>query len=761
MSSLPTTSPPLPAPPLAPGAELLPLSPASPGVAVLTPAPEGRILQANSAFARLVGVPESQLLEQPVAEVLTPVFVGGSDWLAFRDALARGAAFRATLPLRAGDGPAPTASISYGPLRAAPGVRPCDILVLSDPAAESAEVTALRESEFQHRLLADSIRDLVTVHRPRTGVCLYASRSARAILGHAPEEVVSTSLYSLIHPEHLAHARKVFASHVTDGAESSFTLRLRRKDGSFLWVETRSTSRMDREGRIEIVSISRDISRRKETEATLSAMHGLLRAVYEAVPVGICLVDNRNVVQLCNRAYSRLFEYDPVELAGRPVATTLPVSEIALAAADPGAVHAFDAVRRHGGTFPAELSVTPVQFTDAAWRLITLADQTERRRIETRLREARQLESLGTLAGGIAHDFNNLLTIILGYAGLLRGGSAEDSPRERAIQAIIDAGKRGADVVRQLQLFASQHEIDPIETDLHALIEETIETTCADWPANVRVVCLFSASRTRIAVDPTQVTLGLRHLLQNACDAMPAGGIVNVRTRDCDGASGDTEPEPGLVVTVEDNGKGMDESTRSRMFEPFFAKDKGPSVRGLGLAVVYGIMRAHRGQIEVDSEPGLGTRVHLRFPRPSEPAGPELPLFPSEDAPPRPSSRHHVLVVEDEADIGRLWANILESEGIPMLWARDGEEALRLFAQHRERIGLLFSDIGLPGLDGWQVAQRIRAEVPTLPLLLVSGAFRPGDRAQFDLAPPVVCLPKPFPPSEVLARVRSLLPREA
>jgi len=260
-------------------------------------------------------------------------------------------------------------------------------------------------------------------------------------------------------------------------------------------------------------------------------------------------------------------------------------------------------------------------------------------------------------------------------------------------------------------------------------------------------------------IDPSQVALGVRHLLQNACDAMPHGGTVTVRTSETlTPSTHGGESIASLMVTIEDSGQGMDAVTRSRIFEPFFAKDKGPAVRGLGLAVVYGIMRAHRGQIEVDSAPGAGTRVHLSFPRTSSVE--MLTSLPGSEPTSAPAKSAHnlVLVVEDEVDIARLWENIFEAERIPMLWARDGEEALRLFSAHREEIGLLFTDIGLPGIDGWQVAQRIRVEVPNLPLLLVSGAFKPGDRAQSDLGPPVICLPKPFPPAEVLSKVRALLP---
>lgn len=726
---------------------------------VVTEAAGRYIIYLNPAFERLTGYHTADALGKTKSELLG-VPDEPNAWETIETAIQEGRPCRSVVVMKRQDGSRFHAAIDMFPLADESGAITHWVTSFVDATQRVELEEALVRSESQHRLLAETIRDLVTVHQPGTGRCLYISPSARAILGFEPVELTGTSIYDLIHPENVAHARRVFLGHSEGRPESSFVLRIRRKDGTYLWAETMNTTRLDVNGEIEIVSTTRDITRRKEAEATLTAMHGLLSSVYEAVPLGLCLLDNRSYVQLCNRAFSSHFGTEPGELAGRPISTTVPLSEIALATGRAGTLHTFDAYRRNGMMFPAELTVTPVKFTEETWRLLTLNDLTERRRIEARLREARQLESLGTLAGGIAHDFNNLLTIILGYAGLLQGSVHDASALERATHAIIDAGRRGADVVKQLQLFANQHDIELIHTDLQALIEDTIERTCADWPSNVQVSCVYGVSDTVVSVDPTQVALGLRHLLQNACDAMPNGGTVTVRTTETMTPS----PHGGdmvtcLQVTIEDSGRGMDATTRARIFEPFFAKDKGPAVRGLGLAVVYGIMRAHRGHIDVDSAPGQGTRVHLSFPRatPNEtqvrPSGAdENPLLVTK------APQRRVLVVEDEADIGRLWENIFDSEGIPMLWARDGEEALRLFAAHRDEIGLLFTDIGLPGIDGWQVAQRIRAEIPTLPLLLVSGAFKPGDRAQSELAPPAICLPKPFPPSDVLAKVRALLP---
>jgi len=728
------------------------------GVVITESGTAGRIVYVNHAFERLTGYRSADIIGA-MEPTLLSVPEDPRAWEQIKAAIEESRPHRAIVPIRRQNSSRLHAEMEMFPILSDDQKVTHWVTTLSDATQRIQLEEALVHREAQHRLLAETIRDLVIVHRPVSGICLYASPSSLRVIGLAPRELHASSIYELIHPENLAHARKVFAGHGEGRPESTFIHRIRRKDGSYLWVETVSTTRLDAQGETEIVSTIRDISRRKEAEATLTAMHGLLSSVYEAVPVGLCLLDNRNYVQLCNRAFSSLFVSEPAELAGRPVSASIPLTEIALAAGRAGVIHPFEAYRRNGTSFPAELTVTPVKFTDETWRLLTLGDLTERRRIEARLREARQLESLGTLAAGIAHDFNNLLTIILGYAGLLQGPGQDPAALDRAATAIIDAGRRGADVVKQLQLFASQHELEFANTDLQALIEDTIERTCSDWPDNIQVSCMFGIAKPVVLIDPSQVALGVRHLLQNACDAMPHGGTVTVRTSETltPSAHGG-ESIASLVVTVEDSGQGMDAVTRSRIFEPFFAKDKGPAVRGLGLAVVYGIMRAHRGQIEVDSAPGAGTRVHLSFPRSSsvEMLSP-LPAAEPTSAPAQ-ATPNLVLVVEDEVDIARLWENIFEAERIPMLWARDGEEALRLFSVHREEIGLLFTDIGLPGIDGWKVAQRIRAELPNLPLLMVSGAFKPGDRAQSDLGPPVICLPKPFPPSEVLAKVRALLP---
>jgi CheY-like chemotaxis protein len=229
---------------------------------------------------------------------------------------------------------------------------------------------------------------------------------------------------------------------------------------------------------------------------------------------------------------------------------------------------------------------------------------------------------------------------------------------------------------------------------------------------------------------------------------------VRVRTAERTALPGQDPALRWLQITVEDTGRGMDEATRTRMFEPFFARNKGPEVRGLGLAVVYGIVRAHRGVIDVQSAVGRGTSVNIFFPLPVATEAAPPPVAPPVSAPHPPAL---VLVVEDEHDIGKLWLNLLPAHGWQVLWARDADEALQLYAKHSDQIDLLFSDIGLPGVDGWELCTRLRLQRPQLPIVLASGYFKPAAKAQAALAEPVVYVDKPYQPLEVLAKMSRLL----
>jgi len=716
------------------------------------------VIHVNREFERLTGYSHRAATGRSLSQLLRPP--GGQfEWERVDAIMAGSKPWRKTLPAARQDGTVFWAELHVYPLMQ-DGASTHWVGVITDVTENLELHEALRQSEAQHRLLAENIKDLITVHRA-DGRCFFASPSSRTMLGYNPAELTGKPLRLILHHEDRAAARKVFENHFAGQSESILVHRLRRKDGSYLWAETTSKTHwpVGSQRPTEIISITRDISKRRSAEDNLRAMHNLLDAVYEAVPIGLCLLDSTGLVIQCNHAFARAYDLQPSALTGRAADTLLPALVLQRAAINQNSPCECECTDAKGLVFPAEITVVALSSGAGARRLVALTNLRERKKIEARLREANQLESLGTLAGGIAHDFNNMLAIVLAYASLLRDAACDPARVAHYADTIIDAGRRGADVVRQLQLFASTHDAEVTTIDVHAVLEQNLAEVAKSWPANIQITRSFDASSSTITADPVQFAQALNKLLDNAREAMPSGGTLIVRTSDLRQAlfspGAPSETKNYLRISVEDTGAGMDSVTRSRMFEPFFTRGKMAETAGIGLAVVYGIMRAHRGSIEVDSAPGQGTRIHLLFPR-AEVEPTVTPTNPPFETAAPVADRRTILLVEDEQDIGSLWQELLPTDGWRVLWARDGSEALRLFRAHREEIALVFTDIGLPLVDGWQVADTVRKESPNMPLLIASGAFRNGDR-QRGYAEPVAYLSKPYILTRVMKQIRSLV----
>lgn len=491
------------------------------------------------------------------------------------------------------------------------------------------------------------------------------------------------------------------------------------------------------------------------TMPSAESLLSVLAELYQQIPVGLALVDPTGRLRVANRAFAACLGLSPETLHAQPALEEISAA-LALASRVPAAATAIPVSLPSATGKPKvfELTLGTVPIGAEPWQLLTLHDVRARDAANALREETRRLESLGTFASGIAHDFNNLLTIILGYGGLIRDQADPSGSVGRATSAILDAGKRGADIVRQLQLFAHQYPPEYRRVDFHALIEEAVAHAFPCLPEGITLDRDFTPRPFVVELDSSQMLLGLRHLLQNGRDAMQSGGALTLRTLVVDQKASPGARQPAtLVLSIIDDGPEMDEARRAKLFDPFSAPQSRAGTRGLGLAVVYGIMRAHQGRIEVAAELGRGNRIDLHFPcrtatavlLPPEPAALTPPLAPGT-----------VLIVEDEVDIGRLWEGLFTSHGIPHVWARDGDEALTLFHRHRHDIGLLLTDVGLPGMSGWKLAQSLRELDPHLPILITSGAFQPNDRTASGLAEPLVCLSKPFFPSAVIQQVQRL-----
>lgn len=392
------------------------------------------------------------------------------------------------------------------------------------------------------------------------------------------------------------------------------------------------------------------------------------------------------------------------------------------------------------------------------------AEMAERRQLEARLLRSQKLEAVGRLAAGLAHDFNNLLTVVSCNVSLmLEDTRLAGELRPRAAD-IARAAQRGADLTRRLLLFTRQQVIQPRPLDLNASVEHLGAMLRGTLGENIVLAFELAPGLPRISADPGMIEQIIVNLAVNARDAMPRGGQLTLRTEavqlGAPEASRIPSAAPGTYVrlTMVDTGCGMDELTKDRIFEAFFTTKEVGKGTGLGLATVHGIVSQHKGWIDVESERGVGTTFKVHFPTVVE----EPAVGAAEPADPGAVHRgsETVLVVEDQVAVRTVAKTILQHYGYRVLQAESGAAALDMWAAHREEVGLLLTDVVMPGgVDGWKLAARLRGDKPGLRVILMSGYGTEGVGPDFVLPSDYGFVSKPFDPAGLAKAVRECLDR--
>jgi signal transduction histidine kinase/CheY-like chemotaxis protein len=423
-------------------------------------------------------------------------------------------------------------------------------------------------------------------------------------------------------------------------------------------------------------------------------------------------------------------------------------------------------VRSDGAELPVEIQLSKIRFAGKSATIGTSRDTSERKRaeqekqkLEEQLLQAQKLESIGRLAGGVAHDFNNLLTVINGYSTLLLNGPNVTASGRGQLEQIKKAGDRAADLTRQLLAFGRKQAVRPepldlnVEVrDLQAMIERLINE-------DIKLVTNLAPDLGHVWADPAHVQQVLVNLVVNARDALPKGGEIKIETTSVCLTENFLNGEPGAVpgdyvlLSVTDNGIGIDEDTLQHLFEPFFTTKERGKGTGLGLSTVYGIVRQNGGLVRVESEKGRGTVFKVYLPR-AEAAEPALK---EELGPQFAAGVETVLVAEDHDDVRSLMRNALEAQGYRVLDAASGREALAMEAGHAGPIHLLLTDVIMPGMNGPDLAQKLMIRRPGIKVLYVSGYTDNKIAPQEELGPAAEFLAKPFAPDVVVSRVRKLL----
>ena len=388
-----------------------------------------------------------------------------------------------------------------------------------------------------------------------------------------------------------------------------------------------------------------------------------------------------------------------------------------------------------------------------------LRDVTRLIEVEQQYAHAQKMESIGRLAGGIAHDFNNTLTAVLGFGSLLLETTPDDDPDRHALEQIVLAGERAANLTRQLLTFSRPPMPEMRVMDLNALVLNATHLLRRSLGEDVELVTLLDEHAGSIQADASLLNQIITNLALNARDAMPRGGRLCLRTApvDIDAAfcaeHAGLVPGPHILFSVRDTGAGMTAEIRRRAFEPFFTTKGTGKGTGLGLSVVYGIVRRLGGCVELDSQPDAGTEVRIWLPR-VETRGDTLPVELEEQV---VGGRETILVVEDEPMVRDLATQLLRSLGYSVLEVGGGEEALSLLRGYHDRLDLVLTDVVMPRMDGVELTLRLRQERPELQVLYMSG-FADDAFAERGLnLDPRRLLRKPFTKEALARKIREIL----
>ncbi len=744
---------------------------------------DGRIVLANAQAERLFGYSREELTGQPV-EILVPEAVRS----VHPEHRARYLACPKPRPMGAGmdlagcrkDGSTFPAEISLSAMDSDEG-----LLVI----AAVRDVTAQRQAHEAAARLASIIQSSndAVIGKTLDLVVTSWNPAAERLYGYAAAEMIGRSAEMLFPPGELERENLMLAAVKQGEPVGEHEARRIRKDGSVVTVSLTMSPIIGAAGSVTgVATIGRDVTERERAEARFLAL-------LEAAPDAMVCVRGDGQIMLVNAQAERLFGYTRGELVGQPVEMLVPPAQRVVHperragyVADPrprpmGAGMELAGCRKDGSTFPAEISLSAIDteqgllvtaaVRDVADRLEVQAErerlkgQAERGRLERQLQQSQRLESLGQLAGGVAHDFNNLLGVISSYTAFAAEQVREQLATEagQAILADIEqvqlASERAARLTRQLLAFARREVVQPRVLNLNEIVDGVLKLLRRTLGEHIDLVTNLSADLDLVLADPGQVEQVLVNLAVNARDAMIGGGKLTIETANADVdesyAASRSQLTSGRYASlkVSDTGTGMPREVADRAFEPFFStKPKGQGT-GLGLATIYGIVTQAGGNVRIYSEAGFGTTVTILLPvtEQAPAAGERGPVQPER------GNGELLLVVEDEAALREVTRRILTRNGYQVMVASNGQQAIDAAAGCGGRLSALVTDVVMPGMQGKEVAERIRELHPDIGVLYMSGYTQGILGAQGVINAGITLIEKPFTQESLLCKLNEVL----
>jgi len=643
------------------------------------------------------------------------------------------------------------------------------VVTLRDITEFKRSENELRRSEYRYRTLFERARDsimIIGLEGDRRGQIVAANPVAAEMHGYKLEEILTLKISDINTPESSEKLSEGI-DRILKGEWLKEESTHRRKDGRVFPIEI-SVGVLELENEKYALAIDRDITERKLAEQALRESEQSSRLLIEQAPIGIGIMQD-GVLTNVNPQFLKIFGYDSMhEVLGHPVEDFYSPEDRALItqrrkdrlSEKPLPMHyEVKGLKKNGESFDLEVWPTVVDYEGKPAILTFCADMSETKSLRSQLLQAQKMEAIGTLAGGVAHDFNNLLQIALGYSELLLVGKHPDHPDYRNLHTINASAKRGAKLVQRLMVFSRKGDTKPRPLNLNhevAQVKKLLERTI---PKMIAIELSLESWLPVINADPVQVEQILLNLAINAKDAMPeAGGKLTIETRnitlDEEYSRVHLQAKPGhyVMLSVEDTGHGMSQETMQHIFEPFFTT-KGGKGTGLGLAMVYGIMKQHEGFISCYSEPSHGTTFRIYFPVVST----ELEEDSEQDSAVPQGGSETILLVDDEEFLCDMGSQLLTRAGYTVLTATNGRKALDLYRKERIDISLVILDLIMPEMGGKECFQELVNINPKVKVILCSGFLSNGTAEEARVFGVRGSVEKPYNMRKLLETVREVL----